>query len=427
MIRYLLLAMLIVITGPSRAALEITISGGEIEPVPVAVVPFEHSALGELDADIAAVVQADLVSSGLFTALPRTDMLEQPSEPGAVNYGNWRALHVDHLVIGRIRAQDSGSWAVEFRLLDVFRGTETLAFEIPVSRSGLRYAAHKVADLIYQQLTGHRGVFNTQIAYITAEGPIKQRRTRLLIADADGYNARELVSSSEPIMSPTWSPDRRQMAFVAFNDGRSAVYLQTVATGRVRKITERPGINGAPAWSPDGRRLAVTLSYEGNPEIYIVDVATGATTRLTHSSGIDTEAAWSPDGREILFTSDRGGRAQLYRMPVEGGVAERLTFEGRSNARGSYSPDGKRIALIHQDDSGYRVAVMERDTGRLTVLGEGPLDESPSFAPNGIVIIYAHQGRGGTELATVAVDTKIRRSLRQSGDVREPSWSPYAD
>ncbi len=424
-IRKLLCALLLGLPGLALADLEITITGGQVQPVSIGIVPFAAEGTPDSATDIARVIEADLTRSGLFAPFPRQDMIELPSAEAQVRYENWRALGVEQLVVGALR-QAQGRWVVDFRLLDVPRAQSLLAYEVPVSSAGLRYAGHQISDLIYQKLTGHRGVFNTRIAYVTASGPVDNRVFQLMIADADGYDPRQLVRSTEPLMSPTWSPDGRQMAFVAFENGQSAIFLQTVATGVVRKLTNKSGINGAPAFSPDGRKLAVTLSYEGNPEIYLLDIATETLTRLTRDPAIDTEPAFSPDGRHIVFTSDRAGRAQLYRMSANGGgEPERLSFEGRSNARASFSPDGKTLALVHQDERGFRIATMDVKTRQLQVLSDGPLDESPSFAPNGVAIIYAAKGARGAELATVTTDTGIRQRLSQAGDVREPAWSPF--
>lgn len=424
MIRSLFL-ILFLASAAARADLEVTVSGGQVEPVSVAIVPFAASELANLDVDVARIVESDLRSSGLFTPFPREDMLTKPSQEEQVRYENWRALGVEHLVVGSIGRDPQGQWQVEFRLLDVYKGSRSLAYAIPVSASGLRYAGHQISDLIYQKLTGHRGVFNTRIAYITAAGTVDNRRYRLMIADADGFEPKQLVSSNEPIMSPTWSPDGRQMAFVAFDKGQSAIYLQTIATGVVRKLTNYRGINGAPSFSPDGRKLAMTLSHEGNPEIYLMDLSSKQMRRLTHDPAIDTEPAFSPDGQHLVFTSDRAGRPQIYRIALSGGEPKRLTFEGKSNARASYSPDGKFMSLVHQTENGFQIAAMDTKTGDVRVLSDGPLDESPSFAPNGIVIIYATSGSRGAELATVAIDTGIQQGLSQPGDVREPAWSPF--
>jgi TolB protein len=406
------------------ADLDIKVTQSQISTQPVAVVPFAGPA--NVPVDIAEVVDADLARSGLFRTLNRADMLEKPSEPGQVDYRNWRTVGMDDLVLGQVR-QDGAGFGTRFYLLDVYRGEQLLAYDIPAAPpNALRYVAHQIADLVYQKLTGTPGYFNTQIAYISVAGAINAQRWQLIVADSDGENPHIIATAREPVMSPSWSPDRTRLAYVGYEHSRSAIYIHTLATGELRKFIFERGINGAPAWSPDGRRLAVTLSFETNPDIYIVDVATGARRRITDSSAIDTEATWSPDGQWLAFTSDRGGSAQIYRVNVNGGEPQRLTFQGKQNMRPVFSPDGKKIALVNNDGSALRIGMFDLSTGEMRLITDGPLDESPSFAPNGAVVMYAGLGSGGTELRTVSLDGRIRQSLRQVGsEVQEPAWSPY--
>jgi TolB protein len=411
--------------GLAQAALEVTVRGGRQAPVPVAVVPFANN--GDLT-QVATVVAKDLQSSGLFTPLDPADMLAQPSQPKDVNFINWRTINAQHLVIGTLEPRDASSSVIRFWLLNVTQERESLAYTIPTRNSDLRYAAHRIADLIYQELTGIRGVFNTDITYVVARGRGDQREFQLVMADADGANERLLTRSDEPLLSPTFSKQRDKVAYVAFQQGLPGIFVQTLATGAITPLLAKEGINGAPAFAPDGQRLAVTLSFEGNPEIYWVDLQTRRLTRLTRSSAIDTEPVWSPDGRSIYFTSDRAGKAQIYRMDSTGGGVERLTFEGISNARADVSPDGRKLTYVQQTASGYRVVVHDLQTNNTRLLTPGPLDESPRFAPNGDVIIYSTKGRGNqAELATVTISSGVRRELRQVGDVREPAWSPFTD
>lgn len=423
LLRFLTAIALAAVLLPARAQLQFEVTGGATGAQPIAIVPF---AANEGLMDVAQVIEGDLVRSGLFYALPRTDMLEKPSEPKQIDHRNWRAVNMDNIVIGSVK-RDPGSdrVTVRFYLFDVLRGEQRLGFEMPAAEpSQLRYTAHQIADLIFEKLTGIPGVFNTKIAYVASQGYGLDRKYALMIADWDGENPRTIATSREPLMSPQWAPDRKRLAYVGYERGRSSIYVHEVATGKVRKLVSEKGINGSPAWSPDGTRLAITLSYESNPDIYVVDVASGSKRRLTTTEGIDTEAGWSPDGQSIVFTSERGGPPQVYRMTADGGNVTRLTFRGRQNLRPSYSPDGKSIVLVNLEESRYRIALLDVATNQLRLLSDGRFDEGPSFAPNGATVIYATQGSKGAELATVSTDGRVRQRLRQTGDVREPAWSP---
>lgn len=406
-----------------RAELVVTVTEGQVGAQPIAVAPFA-SDRGEPPGDFAAVVEADLARSGLFKPLPRADMLETPNDIQTIEYRNWRLVNVDYLVVGKLTSGTGGKQRVVVDLLDIALAKSLLSFELPVSTSARwRSVAHKISDRIYEKLTGTPGAFDTQIAYVTASGSGRQRQFQIIIADADGANPVTVASSREPLLSPSWSPDRKKLAYVGFERSRSAIFIHTLATGELKKISSEKGINGAPAWSPDGLQLAVTLSFESNSDIYILSVGSGQRRRLTEHFAIDTEPAWSPDGKEIAFTSDRGGRPQIYTVSSSGGAARRLTYEGRENLCPTYSADGNSLLLVNQDELGYRIGVLDLKTRGLRILSKGPLDESPSFSPNDAIIIYAAQGRGSAELATVSADGRVRQRLSQSGDVRDPAWS----
>jgi TolB protein len=377
---------------------------------------------------VSAIVSADLARSGRFA--PLANLPATPQDARDVDYGQWRTAGAESLVVGRITRRSDGTYSIDFQLLDVPRGVQLAGYSVPATAAQLRRVAHQISDIVYEKLTGQRGAFDTSIAYVTEVRQAGKRKFQLAIADADGYNEQVVLTSGQPLMSPAWAPEGRRIAYVSFEEGRSVVYVQEVATGKRDRVAAFPGINSAPAFSPDGRKLALALSHDGNPEIYVLDLATRALTRLTRHFAIDTEPTWSPDGAALVFTSDRGGRPQLYRIAMKAGMPagteERITFEGDYNARARYSPDGRLLALITGNGSSFQVAVFEPSSGNMRVLTDSGLDESPSFAPNGSMIIYATEAGGRGVLEAVSVEGGAQQRLGLSkGDVREPAWSPY--
>jgi TolB protein len=422
--RKLMLVALSLMPLASTAELVIDITRGVDAARPIAVVPFERT---DDQLDVAAVIAADLQRSGRFDPMERRDMIDQPTRAAAVDYQDWRLLGAEALIVGRQVVNAEGRAALQFQVLDVFRGTQLVGLSVPVVEGNWRTAAHQVADLVYETLTGERSAFTTKIAYITESGSGDSRVYSLIISDADGVNAAAILNSPMPMMSPAWSADARQMAYVSFENERAEIFVQELATGQRRRVSGEPGINGAPAFSPDGRHLALALSRGGpNLDIYIMDLQSGGLTRMTRNAAADTEPQYAPDGETLYFTSDRGGGPQIYRVPVAGGRIERVTFEGRYNARPRISPDGRYLTTVHQFQGDYRIAVQDLRTGAVQVLTTGQLDESPSFAPNGAIIIYATQDGTQGVLAATSVDGRFRQTFRFSGGgVREPVWGPY--
>jgi len=410
----------------SRATLEIEITQGVNAAVPVAVVPFAWAGQTAPPVDVAEVIGADLTRSGRFKALDPKDMLEKPTEATAVNFNNWQVLKINDLVIGRIK-QVGGGYSVEYQVFNVYTHQQIMGYSVATSAARLRYTAHFISDTIYQKLTGQRGAFTTRVAYVEISG---HQHYALIVADADGFNAQPVMeSASEPIMSPTWSPDGRKIAYVSFESKMPAVYLQDLATGKRELLSRREGINGAPVFSPDGKSLAMTLSTSpGNPDIYVMDLATRQLRRITTSDAIDTEPDWSPDGQSLYFTSDRGGTPQIYKVSAKGGEPQRVTFDGSYNADPQVSPDGRSLAMVHRDNGNLYIAVMDLASGTLQTLTDGGLDKSPSFAPNGSMIIYSAIYHDQGVLEEVSVDGQVheRLSERQNGvDVQTPVWGPF--
>ena len=421
------LALALLPPSGAEAQLEIEIISGNPSALPIAIVPFDwQDATPPPITTVDEIIASDLYRSGLFDPMDVEDMAERPLEEEQIRFGTWRLLKVDYIVIGTVRTPaDGNGHELVYQLFDVHTQERLLSRITTVGPGDLRFGAHRVADAIYEALTGVPGAFSTRIAYVTATGVGNGTRYELVVADADGFAPQSIVGSPEPLLSPAWSPDGRRLAYVSFEKGNSAIYMQDVATGSRELISSGAGINGAPSFSPDGSKMALTLSRTGNPEIFVRDMATGRTDQITQHWSIDTEPVWAPDGRYIYFTSDRGGRPQIYRVPPRGGNPERVTLQGDYNARASIAPDGRKIAVAQGRGNEYRIAVWDIETERFTILTPGKLDESPSFAPNGSMILYATREGDRGVLSAVSADGSVRQRLILSeGDVREPAWSP---
>lgn len=403
---------------PALAQFRVEVTGVGLTQLPIAIAPFRGG--DQAPQNIAAIVRADLERSGQFRAVDAAGAaLDEGSRPDLTP---WRQKGADSLAAGSVSRLADGRWDVRFRLWDVVRGQDLGGQSYAVTVGDLRLAAHRIADYIYEKLTGEKGVFSTRIAYVTKAG----NRYNLWVADSDGENAQSALASSEPIISPAWSANGAQLAYVSFESRKPVVYVHDVASGKRRLIANFRGSNSAPAWAPDGRSLAVTLSREGGSQLYTIDANGGEPRRLTQSAGIDTEPLFSPDGRTIYFVSDRGGAPQIYRMPAGGGNPERVTFTGSYNISPTVSPDGRWLAYISRVGGAFKLQVMELSSGTVNSITDTSVDESPSFAPNGRLIVYATRQNGREALMTTTLDGKIKARLAgQGGDIREPDWGPF--
>ncbi len=410
------------ISTPLQAGLDIEIFGGGTTRIPIAIVPFADEY--KLEQSVTAVVGADLERSGLFRLVDPEDL--RPYAPVEIVYSDWTDRGASALVIGRAILMPGGLVEIQFRLMDVARKEQLTALAATVPMTQLRATAHRIADIIYEALTGDVGVFSTHIAYVLKRGD----SYALQVADADGYNAQSIIEYTEPIISPAWSPDGSQLAYVSFENKKPVVYIQTLGTRERKAVASFSGSNSAPAWSPDGKRLAVVLTVQGGSQIFLINADGSGMQRLSRSSGIDTEPSFSPDGRSIIFTSDRGGSPQIYRMSVtetENSMAERLTFEGNYNVSPDFSEDGRSFTFINRNNGRFNVAVQEFGSRQMQILTNSQFDESPSFAPNDKMILYATEIGGRGILSAVSIDGQTRQHLsNQAGDIREPAWGPLA-
>ena len=417
----LVATLLVALALPAQAQFRVEISGVGATQLPIAIAKFRDEEKATPSLSISAIVRADLERSGQFRSVDAPGALDENSAPA---FADWRSRAADALVAGSITRLADGRFDVRFKLWDVVKGTALAGQSTAVDAGDLRLAAHRIADTIYEKLTGNKGVFSTRIAYVTKGGG----RYTVRVADADGEGGQVALTSAEPIISPAWSPDGKQLAYVSFERQKAVVYTQDTASGARREIANFRGSNSAPAWSPDGQTLAVTLSRDTGSQIFLVDRNGAIVRKLTSSNSIDTEATFAPDGRSLYFVSDRGGGPQIYRVSLNGGNAERVTFGGNYNISPSISPDGRTLAYISRVGGAFRLHTLDlgASNAQPVALTDTSEDEHPSFAPNGRLIIYASRAERRDVLMTTTLDGKIKaRLLSTTADVREPSWGPY--
>jgi TolB protein len=411
-------AALMAAAAVAHAQFRVEVSGVGLTQMPIAIAPFKGEAA--ITQKLSAIIQADLERSGQFRSV--TAAFGNLDERALPDLSLFRQAGADSLVTGSVSRLADGRYDVRFRVWDVVKGEDFGGQSFAVGPSDLRLAAHRAADYVYEKLTGDKGVFSTRIAYVTRN----TGRYQLWVADADGENAQSALSSPEPIISPAWSPDGNQLAYVSFESRKPVVYVHSVSTGKRRLVANFKGSNSAPAWSPDGKNLAVTLSRDGGSQLFLLGASGGEPVRLTQSSGIDTEPTYSPDGKSIYFVSDRGGSPQIYRMSTQGQGLSRVTFNGPYNISPTLSPDGRWMAYISRIDGAMKLQVMDLASGALRTISDSNGDESPSFAPNSKLIVYATRQGGRQVLMTTTLDGRVKARLSgQGGDVREPYWGPF--
>ena len=419
-LRVVLACLLVVAAGAARSQLTIEITGSGGSQIPIAIVPFQGEA--QLQPGTSDVVEGDLARSGRFRTLYTGP--QNLNEASTIDLAPWRSRNADALVVGGVYPAAGGRYEVRFRLYDVPKQQSLGGLAFTITPQQARATAHRIADFVYEKLTGDKGVFSTRVAYVVKSGT----RYQLQIADADGANPQTAITSNEPIISPNWAPDGTRLAYVSFESKKPVVYVHNLSTGRRQAVANFRGSNSAPAWSPDGRTLAVVLSRDGGSQLFVMGADGSNAHRLTSSSAIDTEPQFSPDGKSIYFTSDRGGAPQIYRISASGGEVQRVTFDGGYNVTPRISPDGKTLTFIQRNGGRFQVAAMDLATRQTQVLTDGPRDESPSFAPNGKMILYATEVGGRGVLAATSSDGRVKQRLSvPAADVREPAWGPAAN
>jgi len=412
----------------SHANLTIEINNSSENALPIAIIPFSYTGTNAPKVDIAQVISANLYRSGKFKAIPVAMLPSMPNSFSEVNYLEWRILEVDSMLLGHISMTDRGLYNVDIQFIDLLRKKEVIRKRWnSISNKQLRQVAHKMSDEIYQELTGIRGAFSTKIAYVTVKKKHGKKTYTLQVADADGFNSKTILKSKQPIMSPSWSPDGKKLAYVSFENGRSEIFTQHLKRKNRKKIASYKGINGSPAWSKDGENIAMTLSKNGSADIFVKNLKTSLLTRLTKNYAIETEAVWAPDGKSLFFNSDRRGKPQIFQVFLNSKKIKRVSYNVGYNANPAVSSDGRYLAMVNSDN-GFNIGLQDLYTKEFNVITNTYLDESPTFSPNGEMILYSMTHQGKSRLAVVAVDNSMTQILTTSdGEVSSPSWGPFTE
>ena len=401
----------------SELILEIT--QGTEDPFRVAIVKFDGNTV--IANNIDQIIKNNLTRTGEFAIFDNIDLLSVPKDENEIIFNDFKILNIDYLIIGNILS-DKSNITAEYSVFDIERGSKVRSSTVYGIPNKNRQLAHYISDGIYEEITGIKGIASTKVLYVTENDYFK-----LVVADADGKNEQTLLESTEPIISPSWSPDSKKVAYVSFETGMAKVFVQDIASGKRDLVVQNSSQISSPAWSPDGKFLSLTMYQDGNAEIYILNLKNRNLTRLTNHYAIDTESTWSPKGSKIMFTSGRSGSPQLYEIDLRKSNAtpKRITYEGNYNAKGSYLPNNEGIIFVHRADVSFQIALKYFDENFIRPLTISQLDESPSISPNGNVIVYAIKDDGMGLLSGVTLSGAKFRLPATEGAVREPAWSGF--
>ena len=411
-----ILLFFLVLEFKADLVLEITESASK--PVKIAILEKNSSSL--IGQEIINVISNDLKRTGEFRVLGMDELLSIPINEDEVIQRDWLLLDVDSIIFVEVQNEDN-NLEIAYSIFDIsYNETEDKRRVLGLPDS-LRQSSHYVSDGIYKYFYGIEGISSTKLMYVTRNSDTH----KLIISDADGFNEQVLLKSNNSIISPAWSTDAKEIAYVSFENNRAQVFTQNLATGQRNLILSSKSSVSSPAWSPDNKDLAFTSTKDGNSEIYIINLKSRKITRLTENLAIDTEPAWSPEGKKIIFTSDRSGSPQIYEIDVRTKLKRRLTTEGNYNARASYL-DKDEIIFVHRSKTDFNIAKLDLGSRNLEVLTSTKNDESPCIAPNGNVIIYSTKDGNLSYLAGINISSKVSFKLPALyGELKEPAWSPF--
>jgi len=417
-----------VLPRPALALVEIDLSKANVEPLPIAITDFAGEQVAR---DIAAVIEADLKSTGIFRPIEKAAFIDKiQGTAGVPRFEDWRIINAQALVTGAVTQEADGRLKAEFRLWDVFAGQQIVGQQFFTSPQNWRRVAHIVADAIYEALTGEKGYFDTRIVFVDEQGPKSKRVKRLAIMDQDGENLRTLTKGADLVLTPRFSPSRQEITYMSYEGGNPRVYLLQIETGQRELVSNFPNMTFSPRFSPDGQKIIMSLQQDGNSNIYVMDLRSRSMTRLTNTAAIDTAPSYSPDGSQIVFESDRGGRQQLYVMNADGSNQQRISFGQGSYGTPVWSPKGDYIAFTKQAGGQFAIGVMKPDGSGERILTEGYHNEGPTWAPNGRVLMFFRETpgeNGGAKIHSIDITGYNERQIPTPGFASDPAWSPLLE